>query len=77
MEERNITITVEEYKKLLEMSVRVDLFVDYVNRSKYSIDREECRRFFGDKVNKEEDEDQEIGGLGKYGNASIVFGVYA
>ena len=57
MEERNITIPVEEYKKLLEMSVRVDLFVDYVNRSKYSIDREECRRFFADKVNKEEDED--------------------
>ena len=57
MEERNITIPVEEYKKLLEMSVRVDLFVDYVNRSKYSIDREECRRFLGDKVNKEEDED--------------------
>ena len=28
MEERNITIPVEEYKKLLEMSVRVDLFVD-------------------------------------------------
>ncbi len=55
MEERNITIPVEEYKKLLEMSVRVDLFVDYMNRSKYSIDREECGRFFGDKVNKEED----------------------
>lgn len=52
-----INIPIEEYKKLLEMSVRVDLFVDYVNRSKYSIDRGECRRFFGDKVNKEEDAD--------------------
>ena len=57
MEEKMISIPVEEYKKLLEMSVRVELFVDYVNNSKYSIDRGECRRFFGDKVNKEEDED--------------------
>lgn len=45
MEERNITIPVEEYKKLLEMSVRVSAFADYVNQSKYSIDREDCGRF--------------------------------
>lgn len=39
MEERNITITTEEYKKLLETSVRVSVFADYVKQSKYSIDR--------------------------------------
>lgn len=55
MEERNITIPVEEYKKLLETSVRVGAFVDYVNQSKYSVDRGECRRFLGFEVAEEED----------------------
>ena len=50
MEERNITITVEEYKKLLEMSVRVSVFAEHVNQSKYSIDREDCGRFLGFEV---------------------------
>jgi len=50
MEERNITIPVEEYKKLLKMSVRVSVFADYVNQSKYSIDREDCGRFLGFEV---------------------------
>lgn len=45
--EEKITISVEEYKKLLEMSVRVSVFADYVNQSKYSIDREDCGRFLG------------------------------
>lgn len=55
MEERNITIPVEEYKKLLEMSVRVSVFSEYVNQSKYSIDREDCGRFLGFEVVKMED----------------------
>ncbi len=55
MEEKMITIPVEEYKKLLETSVRVGVFVDYVNQSKYSVDREECRRFLGPEIVKEED----------------------
>lgn len=55
MEERNITIPVEEYKKLLEMSVRVGVFADFVNGSKYSIEREDCGRFLGFEVVKEED----------------------
>ena len=50
MEERNITITMEEYKKLFEASVRVSVFSDYVNQSKYSIDREDCGRFLGFEV---------------------------
>lgn len=50
MEEKMITIPVEEYKKLLETSVRVGVFADYVNQSKYSIDREDCGRFLGFEV---------------------------
>lgn len=53
--EEKITISVEEYKKLLEMSVRVSVFADYVNQSKYSIDREDCGRFLGFEVAKMED----------------------
>lgn len=53
--EEKITISVEEYKKLLEMSVRVSVFADYVNQSRYSIDREDCGRFLGFEVVKEED----------------------
>jgi len=53
--EEKITISVEEYKKLLEMSVRVSVFADYVNQSKYSIYREDCGRFLGFEVVKEED----------------------
>lgn len=55
MEERNITITTEEYKKLLEVSVRVSVFADYVNQSKYNIDREDCGRFLGFEVVVRED----------------------
>lgn len=54
MEERNITIPVEEYKKLLEMSVRVSVFAEHVNQSKYSIDREDCERFLGFEVGANE-----------------------
>lgn len=50
MEERNITIPVEEYKKLLETSVRVSVFADFVNGSKYSIEQEDCGRFLGFEV---------------------------
>lgn len=55
MEERNITITTEEYKKLLEASVRVSVFADYVNQSKYSIEREDCGRFLGFEVVEHEE----------------------
>lgn len=55
MEERNITITTEEYKKLLETSVRVGVFADFVNDSKYSIDRKDCGRFLGFEVVEHEE----------------------
>lgn len=50
--EGTITITTEEYKKLLEASVRVSVFADYVNQSKYNIDREDCGRYLGFEVVK-------------------------
>lgn len=55
MEEKTITIPVEEYKKLLEASVRISVFSDFVNRERYSIDREDCGKFLGFEVVKVED----------------------
>lgn len=53
--EGRIAISVETYKELLEASVRINVFADFVNRSKYSINREDCGRFFGFEVVKVED----------------------
>lgn len=50
-----VTIPVEEYKELLEMSVRTKIFADFVNAEKYSISREECGRYLGFEVVKKED----------------------
>lgn len=50
MEEKTITIPVEEYKQLIETSVRVRLFANFVNDSKYSIAREDCGKFLGFEV---------------------------
>ncbi len=47
MEERNITIPVEEYKKLLAASVRIDVFAEFVNEEEYSISRKACARYLG------------------------------
>lgn len=55
MEEKMITIPVEEYKKMLTTSVRVELFADYVNGEKYSISRKDCGKFLGFKVMEHEE----------------------
>lgn len=55
MEEKTITISVEEYKKLLAMSIRIELFSDYVNGEKYSISRDDCGKFLGFEVVNQED----------------------
>lgn len=52
-----ITISVEEYKSLLEASVRVRLFADFVNNEKYSISRAECGQYLGFEVKKLDDND--------------------
>lgn len=46
-----ITITMEEYKELIAAKVRIEVFADFVNRSKYSPEREECGKFLGFEVN--------------------------
>lgn len=50
MEEKMVTITVEEYKNLLTAAIRIDIFSYFVNESKYSIDREDCGRYLGFEV---------------------------
>ena len=50
-----ITIPVEEYKKLLECKVRSELFADFVNNEKYSIDRDTCASFLGFEIKEKED----------------------
>ena len=44
-----------DYLRLLETSVRVSVFADFVNGSKYSIDRENCGRFLGFEVVEHEE----------------------
>lgn len=51
----DITISIEEYKRLLEASIRIDIFADYVNNQKYSIEREKCGGYLGFNVKNKED----------------------
>lgn len=44
---RNIEISVEEYKKLLDASGAVRRFGSYVRAQKYAIDREMCAILLG------------------------------
>ena len=50
-----ITIPVEEYKNLLECKVRSELFADFVNNEKYSIDRETCASYIGFDLQEKKD----------------------
>lgn len=51
--ENTITITVEEYKKLLEVSIRIDAFSSFANQEKYSINKEDCARFLGIEIKED------------------------
>ena len=42
-----ITISIEEYKKLLKIWAATEAFISFVKASKYSPDREDCARFLG------------------------------
>ncbi len=53
--EEAITISIEEYKSLLELSVRVNIFSVFVNKSEYDINREKCGIILGFEVGKKED----------------------
>lgn len=47
MEEGKVIISIEEYKKLIKIQARLDMFADFVNNEKYSIDRKECAMYLG------------------------------
>ena len=53
--EEKIVISVKEYRDLIEKSVRIEIFADFVNAQKYSIDREDCGKFLGFKITCAED----------------------
>lgn len=55
--EGKIEIPVEEYKRLLETSVRVSIFEDYVKKSAYSIDRDVCGHYLGFEVKDDDGAD--------------------
>lgn len=53
--EGTITISVKEYRDLVEAAVRIKVFENFVNGNKYSIERWECARFFGFELKEKED----------------------
>lgn len=42
-----ITVPVEEYKKLLKVWASTEAFISFVKASKYGPDKEDCARFLG------------------------------
>lgn len=50
-----ITISVEEYKKLLECKLRSEFFADFVNNEKYCIDRKTCASYIGFDLKEKKD----------------------
>ena len=50
-----ITISVEEYKKLLKIWAATEAFISFVKTSKYAPDREDCARFLGFKLEEQEE----------------------
>ncbi len=53
--EENITISTTEYKELLISYVRVSAFMDFVKSEKSYISREDCGRYLGFGVSRNED----------------------
>lgn len=51
----NITLTTEEYKRLLEAEVRVKVLIDYVDNEKYSLDKNRVRTIMGFPMKEDED----------------------
>lgn len=57
-ENNTVTISVEEYKKLLEIQVRTDILKEYTIPQTYSVSRGMIARILGFELsNVEEDED--------------------
>ncbi len=51
-----VTITVMEYKKLLEAKIRINIFAEAVNHSSYSMGREECANYLGFELEEKEED---------------------
>lgn len=45
--EEKITITKEEYKRYIELSVRIKVLVEYIEKEKYSLDKERIKSTLG------------------------------
>ena len=45
--EEKITITMEEYKRYIELSVRRKVLVEYIEGEKYSLDKERIKSILG------------------------------
>lgn len=55
MENTNtVTISLDEYKDLLEKTARIKVFENYVSAEKYSINKEMCGTILGIEVSKTE-----------------------
>lgn len=50
-----ITISTEEYKNLVKLQARVEVFAEFVNLEKYSVSRAECAKFLGFELEKNDD----------------------
>lgn len=55
MENSMISLTLEEYKELIDLKVRRDVLEDYVNGEKYSMDKDRVRRIMKLSAPVEED----------------------
>lgn len=51
---KEITIFVEEYKKLLKVNAATEAFISFVKASKYGPDKDDCARFLGFEVTEGE-----------------------
>ena len=50
---KEITITLDEYKEMLELSIKAKAFAQYA-KTQNVVTREECAAFFGFEVTKDE-----------------------
>lgn len=54
-----IPISVKEYEELIETRVRVQIFADFVRKSEYRIDREECASYLNFSLGDEKEPDED------------------
>lgn len=52
-----ITISREEYKNLIKMQARIEVFAEHVNAAEYSISRKECATLLGFELEQEKKND--------------------